>query len=128
MARKRLSLPSLKKKAWKCFSNYIRFRAADQQGYASCVTCGARDKWKNLHAGHFLHGHSKPTFLVPENVAPQCIKCNHFLSGNLIAYYEYMIRKYGQAKIDELKALSHKVEKPSRDYYERIIELYGKIK
>ena len=126
--RKLLKMNKLRDKAWKCFSNYIRYSSADNNGIAKCITCGVKKNWKQLHSGHFIHGHNKLTFFMPENVHPQCVVCNLYKSGNLIPYYEYMANRYGQAKIEEIKSLSHKVFKPTRDEYDEIIHLYGKIK
>lgn len=121
---RKLPINRLKKKAWKVTSNHVRKNAADKDGLVACVTCGARNHWKNMHAGHYIHGHSKPTFLVVENVHPQCVRCNHFLSGNLLEYNDFMLKKYGQGKVEELRKLSKQVIKYDRSYYELIIEMY----
>jgi hypothetical protein len=98
-------------------------------GWQKCITCGKQNHWKEFHAGHFIHGHSKATFLLEENVHPQCVRCNHFLSGNLIEYTEFMRKTYGQDTIDHLRELSHQIWKPSRMELEELIEKYkGEIK
>lgn len=126
MARKKLKLNRLKDKAWGYFSKFIRHSAADIHGIVKCVTCDSPHYWKDAHAGHYIHGHYKPTFLIRENVHVQCVRCNKYLNGNLNNYEAYMLHKYGQEKIDELRALSHKVEKPERSYYDEVILHYKK--
>lgn len=122
------SLKSLKAKAWKYFSEWVRRRYADKRGFVICVSCGAKTHWTTANSGHFLHGHSKPTFLDIRNVHVQCIRCNLYLSGNLVEYAAFMKNKYGWETIDALRELSHQVVKMDRSYYESIIEEYkGKL-
>lgn len=124
MKPKLKSMGSLKKKAWRVFSEWVRKRGADYRGYNTCCTCGAKAHWKELHAGHFRHSHSKVTFINEYNVHPQCVKCNHFLSGNLIEYYSFMLKTYGESKVEDLRRLSKKTWKPSRLELEEIIKKY----
>jgi hypothetical protein len=115
--KKRKKLPSiktLKAKAWKTFSAYVRKRDG------KCVTCGAGAE----NAGHFIHGHGKPTFFDERNCHGQCVRCNLYLSGNLIEYAAFMKSKYGWETVDALRELSHQVVKFGREYYEDIINRY----
>lgn len=95
---------SLKKLAWTLCSEYIRRRDG-----GICFTCGSIRNWKETHAGHFIHGHTKATWLMPENLHCQDPRCNLFLSGNLREYTLRMIDKYGRKKVNDLDKLS-KVE------------------
>ena len=52
------------------------------------------------------------------------MKCNYFLSGNLLEYHEFMLKTYGQEKINELKRLSKQVWKPTREELEQLIAKY----
>lgn len=122
--KKKPSISRLKKKLWEIFSKWVRLRDADIYGIVGCVTCGKRDLWVEMQAGHFIHGHSKVTFLDERNVHPQCVKCNHYLSGNLIEYSEFMRRTYGQDTIDALREIRHQIWKPSRQELEELIEHY----
>jgi len=45
-----ISLKSLRTKAWKLQSEYIR-----RSEHGICYTCGMRDKWQNQQAGHYIH-------------------------------------------------------------------------
>lgn len=120
------SIPKLKKKLWKIFSEWVRRGGVDKHGHNTCVTCGVIIPWKEGHAGHYIHGHSKASFLKEENVNFQCPRCNHFLSGNLLNYHDFMLMAFGQGVIDEIKTLSHQIWKPSRQELESLIEEYTK--
>lgn len=99
---------SLKKKVWDLFSEYVRRSEADDNGYCTCITCGAFRRWEDMDAGHFIHGTS---FLIPELVHAQCKPCNGFGAGMLIDYEKYMIKTYGQNKVDELTFKAKRLSK-----------------
>lgn len=42
-------------RVWKLMSEYIRTKDADEFGYNTCYTCGARKHWKELQCGHYKH-------------------------------------------------------------------------
>lgn len=111
---KKLPLKSLKKKAWNKFAKWIKKR----DNYR-CFTCGAEAN----QAGHYIHGDAVD--FVEENIHAQCVRCNHFLSGNLGIYGEKMIKLYGQDKIDEIRRQKNTVKKYSREELEGIIERYA---
>jgi hypothetical protein len=94
------TIKSLKKEVWDLFSEYIRRSEADKDEYCVCVTCGYRDHWKGMQAGHYIHGTS---FLIPELVHPQCPQCNGFKAGMAIEYKEFMLKIYGQRFLDKLE-------------------------
>ena len=125
MPRKKLPISRLKNKAWDVVSKWVRFTAANEHGIVLCVTCDSKHFWKDIQAGHFIHGHAKPTFLVLMNVHPQCVQCNHFKSGNLEKYREFMVKQYGEGSVEALRQLSHKIWKPTRDELEGIITKYN---
>src|SRR3989304_4027343 len=69
---KKRSFKTLKRKAWKAFSEYIRRRDADYAGRVSCYTCGLRMHWKSAHAGHAIGGRHHAVLFDPEICRPQC--------------------------------------------------------
>ena len=97
------NIKKLKNEVWDLFSEWVRRSASDEDGYCGCVTCGKIDHWKNMQAGHFIHG---TLFLIPEIVNPQCPQCNGFLHGNLIPYKEFMLKKYGQSNLDKFEYMA----------------------
>lgn len=125
MAKKKIKLTPLKKKLWKLTSEYVRRRDADENGYVSCVTCGTTKHWKEMQAGHFIpqaQGNAVKWDL--RNIAPQDYRCNINLGGNGAEYYPYMIERYGQEVVDELRRLSHTTVKFTvSDLQEKIVEM-----
>ena len=107
----------LRKQAWDVFSKWIRARDG------ACVTCGSKE---NLQAGHFIHKDCLD--FDPRAVHAQCVRCNHFLSGNLVEYTLFMQDTYGQAVVDELMQLAKKERKYSRQELEEIIRDHTLIK
>lgn len=92
----------LHKKLWELRSILIRKR---ENGI--CYTCGVRE-WNNelgendirgMQAGHFRHG---VLDFDDINIHCQCIKCNHFLSGNLAVYSRKLISHYGLEEVERL--------------------------
>ncbi|MDB4567445.1 recombination protein NinG [Pseudomonadales bacterium] len=98
------SIKTIRNRCWKLLSRLVRGDA-----YCKCITCGKVAPAKEMHAGHFIHGKTKKTYLDRRNVHPQCVSCNMYKSGNLGEYALYMIDHYGREVIDELKELSNEM-------------------
>ena len=125
-----------KKKLWRLTSEYVRKRDArerlgDVRGMGSnrnsdngqCVTCGIIKPIKELQAGHFIpRAQGNATYFDLRNVHTQCYRCNINLGGNGAEYYPYMLDRYGQETIDELRRLSNTTVKFTRSDYEDMIE------
>lgn len=103
---KTLSRSQLVKRLDSIYSQYIRLKNADNEGYCICVTCGDRIHWKEIQNGHFISRAKYPTRWHDENCHPQCMRDNIFLNGRYIDYTLYMIERYGIDKVKELKQLS----------------------
>lgn len=99
-------IKKLKKKAWALQSEWIR-RKED----GVCFTCGKKLPWKEQQSGHFVHGDSLDFDL--RNIHCQCVRCNHWLSGNLIPYTRKMLALYGEDVVDELHAKKHELILPT---------------
>jgi hypothetical protein len=87
---------SLKKEVWDIFSEYRRRKYSNQYGLCKCVTCGKIDHWKNMQAGHYIHGTS---FLIEGIVWPQCPQCNGFKSGMAVEYRKFLVETYGEFNV-----------------------------
>jgi len=92
-----------------------RLRAADQNGYCTCVCCGARKPWDQMHGGHYISRKWTATKLMEENIHACCPRCNGPLAGNMIPYTLFMIDKYGRAFVEELERIKHVTKKYYRD-------------
>lgn len=124
--KKQKSLSSLKKQAWKLFSEWIRRRYASHSGKVVCVTCGAQIHWKEAHSGHFFPKSRGLVYYFDEkNVHVQCVVCNMFRAEQAkIDYTIFMQEKYGPNIVDEMEALSRNPVKFYRSDYESMIQDY----
>ena len=86
-------------KCWEQMSLFTRLKWADSKGFVTCVTCNKRVHVTACHAGHFKHG---VLDFIEKNINPQCIRCNRFLHGNLINYYNYLLLTYGKEAVENL--------------------------
>ncbi len=117
-----------KDKAWKVFSEYIRRKTADKEGYVRCVTCGTTKHWKELQAGHFIDSRNNSVLFDERLVHPQCPACNMFRKGNKVAYTLFMLKSYTEGEIEGFLGLKHRTKKMQVYDYEQIIEEYtGKL-
>lgn len=129
---KKATIKSAKAAAWRQFSHYIRLRdcyATTGDSYRGrCCTCNLEFDFSELEAGHFVPGRSRYVLFEERGVHAQCGKCNHKkpfgLDGNLLEYYPFMVKKYGQEVIDELKANKHKTGNWSIPELQDLEELY----
>lgn len=83
------SIQQLKKEADRWCSEWIRRKDADREGYCFCFTCGKRDHYKRMQAGHYISRVYGNTRYYEPNLKVQCPACNIFKYGNM---EEYAIR------------------------------------
>jgi len=113
---------SLKVKAQKVFNSWIRNRDKDK----GCISCGAGVD----QAGHFYSaGKFNALRFDEDNCHGQCLRCNYFLSGNLLNYREGLIKKIGKERFEKLEQKSNfrGAVKNDRFLYIEIIEKYKLI-
>ena len=118
---------TLNNKAWKLMSEWVRRKDSDWRGYNNCFTCGKKLHWKELQAGHFIHGKLD---YDDRNLKPQCGRpCNLDLSGNLRIYSRKLIGEYGLDWLDklELDANTH-MGYTIPELEKRIVELESLLK
>ena len=126
--KKTSSLRKLKADVWDLFSEWVRRSEANAQGFVQCVTCKKYLHWKDAQAGHYIHGTG---FRIPELVHSQCPQCNGFKSGNLIAYKEYMLERYGADMLARFEFLATRtyiytqleLQYIKKDYQQKLIQL-----
>ena len=126
-----ISLKKAKDKAWPMFSKFIRTRDAlkttGTPEEALCVTCDRRypiKKVGGLQAGHFIQGRHPSVLFDERNCHAQCYGCNVMKKGNMVKYYKFMLKTYGQEVIDELELLDTKLTFLSAADYLDIYETY----
>jgi len=109
----------LVKKLDTIFSEYIRRRYA-KNDISECVTCGKKDHWKKLQAGHFMSRKHYSTRWDERNVEVQCQGCNVWRYGE---QYKFSLH-LGTDLADELLIKSRQIEKFSNADLVMMYETY----
>lgn len=119
---KRQGVASLKKKADKFFSLYVRYRDSDQDGLVQCITCSVRKPVKEMQAGHFVSRTKGVLRYDEQNVNGQCVGCNMFKQGEQFIYGKNIDKKYGDGTAEALMARRFESHKFTVPELEEIIE------
>ena len=113
--KKRVTVPSMKKKVWAVFSEYIRKRdcllTTGCSSFGLCITCGKRYHFKLLQAGHFIAGRHNNNLFSEMGVHAQCYNCNINLKGATLEYRRKIIEMYGEGAAEELEAEERVIRK-----------------
>lgn len=114
----KLSTVKLKQKAQTVFNKWIRERDKE----LPCISCQTGTP---TQAGHYLsQGHHSALRYNEYNTNAQCVRCNMFLSGNLINYRKNLVKKIGEDKVVELENTSRKAYSWDRFTLIDLIEKY----
>src|SRR3972149_1215727 len=119
------TLASLKKKAWKVLSRFVRSQAADYRGIAEGYTCGVRAPSQWLQAGHAIPGRTGSVLFDLEIIRPQCYRCNGAMRGQHHIFAAKLIREHGLEWWEQKERDSHKIVKWSRADLEALIVKYS---
>lgn len=128
MKRKRVTVSSLKKKAWPLFSEYIRTRdcllTTGCASFGLCITCGKRYHYKLLQAGHFISGRHNANLFLERGTHAQCYNCNINLRGNTLEYRRKIIEIYGEGADLELEEEARQIKKFTIPELEELMSYY----
>jgi len=119
--KKKRPLSALRRDLDKLFSLFIRRRDALPNGMGRCFTC---NRYSLLEAGHFIRRQHVATRWDERNVHGQCAYCNRWQHGAQAEYYVELVKKYGQATVDELMQLKRTPTRFNRDDYEKMLERF----
>lgn len=117
---------TLVKKADTIFSQYIRKRYADNNGFVECFTCGKKDHWKNLQCGHFMSRKFYSTRWDETNCQVQCAGCNVFRYGEQYKFGRNLDIELGNGIAEGLQQKSKKIMKYTNYELVELIEHYKK--
>lgn len=82
-----------------------------------------------MHCGHWRRRGLQPTRYDERNAGPQCVKCNHFRSGEPERFEEHIRAQYGEKVVEQLRMKSLMRSKRSKGDYDAIAqEYYEKLK
>jgi hypothetical protein len=119
------SLSKLKKTLDSVFSQYIRLKHADKNGYVKCYTCSTVRHWKEMQNGHFVSRTYLITRFNENNCRPQCVGCNMFHHGKPLDFEENLKKELGNGAVESMKELRHKTLKLDRSWYTLLIMTYS---
>ena len=111
----------------KIFSEYIRLKAATEDGFVTCYTCGVKKHWKQMHAGHFQTRAKYSTRFDPMNVKPQCVKCNIFNHGEQYTFALKLDEEYGKGTAERIRRASEATARTTEGYYQELIDTYQEL-
>lgn len=97
-----------------------------KDGYFICISCDELKPINQMNSGHyFAKEFYKSVRFDLDNMHGQCVRCNKYLSANLIPYRSNLLLKIGEYRLRQLeqKALL-KNFKFSRDFLIEQIEKY----
>ena len=112
-------LQDLLREAQRHVNHYIRLSKPPV-----CISCGSA---KAVHAGHYRTTKAAPNLRFTEdNIWPQCVQCNHMLSGNVSEYRRRLVSLIGAARVEALEN-DNTPHKWSRDEVLEIGRKYRKL-
>ena len=121
--KKSLNLSSLKKKADRLFSLYIRQKYSDNNGIATCVSCWKKDHYKNMHNAHFIERWCMKRRWEEDNCRPSCISCNSFRKEyHLRMFTIYQVKRLWLEKVEQMSADRYTVHKLRKSDLIKLIE------
>lgn len=124
---KKKTTSQLKKILDGLFSQYIRLKDSNGNGFCTCVTCGKSGHWKTMQNGHYISRQHLALRFDETNCHVQCPGCNVFKGGNYTSYALFMLNKYGEKRLQWLEQQKHVITK-DYPYEEKITEYTTRIK
>ena len=114
---KQPSKKTVKNRAWRAFSKYIRLRDCLRTTgtliHGKCITCEKLLSITFCDAGHFISRRHNSTLFDEMNCHVQCRYCNRYLDGNLLEYRRQIVKLYGAGADTELEKKAKEVTKYS---------------
>ena len=116
----------------KVFSQYIRLKYSDENGYCRCISCGKIHFWKDIQCGHYMSRRYMSTRWSEDNARPQDTACNIFNQGNIQMYRRALSKEIGEQRVDLIEARARQetckysefeYAAMIKDYKKKVIEL-----
>lgn len=119
-----MAVTGLKAALDKIFSQFIRLRDSDDNGYITCYCCGKRVFWKEAHNMHYIPRQHLSLRFSEINCNAGCVKCNYFNNGNIEQYLIHLKKDYGEDINERLVVVKHQKTKISETEYKAMIDYY----
>lgn len=125
--RKPKGVAKLKKDLWKQFALWTKLKYSDDGRWCSCYTCGnpLEIGTSGCQAGHWLpKGGYSVHYFNPDNVRPQCYRCNVNLGGNAAVFERALREEIGEDLVEDMYHIRHAKVKRTITWYQEQIEHY----
>jgi len=113
------------KEAQVAFNSYIRVRDKNKQ----CISCGCLPG-DTVQGGKFDAGHYRSRGSASHlryhlfNCHSQCVKCNRYLSGNVVEYRKGLIARIGAERVEQIE-MGNNPRKFTIDYLKRVKKIFN---
>ena len=114
----------------KVFSQYIRQKYANLDGFVDCFTCGRSYHWKKIQNGHFMTRARYSTRWDEENCRPQCYGCNVGQGGRQYIFAQNLDKEapgkadaMHVASLQTVKFMDYELEELITEYKQKITEI-----
>lgn len=114
-------------KLWKAFSQYIRLKHSDENGFCKCYTCGAVRHWKKIDCGHGIGRQHKATKFDEKNNRPQCKHCNGFEGGKREEFKKQMDLEHGPGTWELMELKARQTSKRGQFEFDALEKHYKKL-
>ena len=121
-----MSLSKAKKKLDTIFSQFIRLRGSNDEGYGHCFTCDRLKHWKEVHCGHFMSRSKLSTRWMETNCQFQCAKCNLYGAGEQFIFASKLDEFHGKGTAEAILIASNRTRKFSVHELEEMYQYYKK--
>ena len=125
--KKKVKKSTIKKKAWAALSRWVRFSNADENGMCECYTCGKKDLWKKMQAGHGIGGRNNAVLFDKRLVRPQCVGCNIFAHGRYQVFMPKLLAELGEKEFTRMVEEAKRIVKYKESDYEAIYNTYKEL-
>lgn len=114
-------------KLWKVFSEFIRLKFSNENGFCQCYTCGAIRYWRNIDCGHGIGRQHKATKFDEKNNRPQCKVCNGLEGGKREEFKKQMDLEHGAGTWDLMELKSRQRSKMGAFEFDVLAKHYGRL-
>ena len=118
-----MGIAKTKAKLDSIFSQFIRLRGSNEEGYGECYTCGCIRHYKEVDCGHFITRAKLATRWMEENCQFQCKQCN-MNGGQQFVFGKRLDEEYGEGTADRILQESNKTKKWSVPELEELCRYY----
>ena len=105
-----MGIAKTKSKLDSIFSQFIRLRGSNDEGWGNCFTCGRLRHYKEVDCGHFITRAKLATRWKEENCQFQCKQCN-MTGGQQYVFGKNLDAQYGEGTAEAILIESNKNKK-----------------